>query len=59
MATGPYHKWLGIPVEEQPAKRGDKLGMQPPVGGCTTAQKKSRAIRAAKSRNLESSWSTR
>jgi len=29
-------------------KTGDKLGMQPPAGGCTTAQKKSRAARSAR-----------
>ena len=29
-------------------KTGDKLGMQPPAGGCTAAQKKSRATKMAR-----------
>ena len=27
MATGPYHKWLGIPPEEQPASHYRLLGI--------------------------------
>ena len=30
------------------SKVGDKLGMQPPAGGCTTAQKKSRTTKMAR-----------
>jgi len=35
-------------VDENWGLGGDKLGMQPPVGGCTTAQKESRATKMAR-----------
>ena len=48
MAFDPYHKWLGIPPEEQQPKRGDKWGMQPPAGGCRETHEKTRTVHSVR-----------